>query len=240
MPTARLALFCLLALAQAMPPEQAEHISFPTSTKSSKAQQHFQRGVWWLHNFGYEEAIDEFQAAQLVDTGFAMAYWGEAMAYSQPLWYTENATAARRILTLFGTARAHTPREQGYLEAVKILFGDGDRGSRYEAYASAMGKLSASHPDDLEAACFHALALLATVPRGSYDLAIRERAGAIAAAVLAKNPKHSGAAHLMIHANDDREHAHLALDAARTYARMAPATSHALHMPAHIFLQLGL
>ena len=162
------------------------------------------------------------------------------MAYSQPLWYTENATAARRVLTLFGTARAHTPREQGYLEAVKILFGDGDRGFRYEAYASAMGKLSASHPEDLEAACFHALALLATVPRGSYDLEIRERAGAIAAAVFAKNPKHPGAAHLMIHANDDREHAHLALDAARTYVRMAPATSHALHMPAHIFLQLGL
>jgi tetratricopeptide (TPR) repeat protein len=240
MPIARLALFCLLALAQAMPPEQAEHISFPTSTKSTKAQQHFQRGVWWLHNFGYEEAIDEFQAAQLADTGFAMAYWGEAMAHSQPLWYTENVSAARRVLTLFGTARAHTPREQGYLDAVKILFGDGNRASRYDAYAAAMEKLSASHPDDLEAACFHALALLATVPRGSYDLAVRERAGAIAAAVLQKNPKHPGAAHLMIHANDDREHAHLALEAARLYARIAPATSHALHMPAHIFLQLGL
>jgi tetratricopeptide (TPR) repeat protein len=103
-----------------------------------------------------------------------------------------------------------------------------------------MEKLSASTPEDLEAACFHALALLATVPRGSYDLAVRQRASSIAASVLAKNPKHPGATHLMIHANDDREHAHLALDAARAYARMAPATSHALHMPAHIFLQLGL
>jgi tetratricopeptide (TPR) repeat protein len=240
MPTARLALFCLLALPQALPPEQADHISFPTSTKSSKAQQHFQRGVWWLHNFGYEDAIDEFQAAQLADTGFAMAYWGEAMAHSQPLWYTENVSAARRVLTLFGTGRAHSPREQGYLDAVKVLFSDGDRSARYEAYASAMEKLAASHPEDLEAACFHALALLATVPRGSYDLAVRQRASAIAAGVLAKNPKHPGATHLMLHANDDREHAHLALEAARTYARMAPATSHALHMPAHIFLQLGL
>jgi tetratricopeptide (TPR) repeat protein len=214
-------------------------IHFPTSTKSSKAQRHFERGVAWLHSFGYEEAIDEFQAAQLLDSGFAMAYWGEAMAHSQPIWFTENVAAARRVLTLFGMARAYTPREQGYLDAVRILFGTGDRSARQAAYAAAMGKLAARYPDDLEAACFYALALLATVPRGGYDLDVRERAGAIASAVLRKSPRHPGAAHTVIHAYDDREHAHRALDAARTYARIAPAASHALHMPAHIFLQLG-
>jgi tetratricopeptide (TPR) repeat protein len=214
-------------------------IRFPTSTKSTKAQQHFERGVAWLHNFGYQEAIDEFQTAQLLDSGFAMAYWGEAMAHSQPIWFTENVDAARRVLNLYGMGRARTPREQGYLDAVRILFGTGDRDSRHRAYATAMGTLAAKYPDDLEAACFHALALLATVPRGGYDLQIRERAGAIASEVLRKSPRHPGAAHTLIHAYDDREHAHLALEAARTYAQIAPASSHALHMPAHIFLQLG-
>ncbi len=32
----------------------------------------------------------------------------------------------------------------------------------------------------------------------------------------------------------------MALDAARRYARIAPAAPHALHMPSHIFLQLGM
>jgi tetratricopeptide (TPR) repeat protein len=214
-------------------------IQFPTSTSSSKAQQHFERGVAWLHNFGYQEAVDEFQAAQLLDSGYAMAYWGEAMANSQPIWFTENLAAARRALTLFGIGRAQTPREQAYLDAVRILFGNGERADRHAAYAAAMGKLAAQYPNDLEAACFHALALLGTVPRGAYDLQMRERAGAIASAVLRRNPRHPGAAHILIHTYDDREHAQLALEAARTYARIAPAASHALHMPAHIFLQLG-
>ena len=237
----RLLLAAVIATTASSNPQRSDLgvIHFPTSTSSSKAQQHFERGVAWLHNFGYEEAIDEFQAAQLLDSGFAMVYWGEAMAHSQPIWFTENVAAAQRALTLFGMGRGRTQREQGYLDAIRILFGAGDRAARHAAYAAAMGKLAAQYPDDLEAACFHALALLATVPRGGYDFAIRERAGAIASEVLRKSPRHPGAAHLVIHAYDDREHAHLALEAARTYARIAPAASHALHMPAHIFLQLG-
>ncbi len=39
---------------------------------------------------------------------------------------------------------------------------------------------------------------------------------------------------------DDPEHAILALPAARTYAGIAPDAPHALHMPSHIFVQLGM
>jgi tetratricopeptide (TPR) repeat protein len=58
--------------------------------------------------------------------------------------------------------------------------------------------------------------------------------------VLRSHPKHPGALHYLLHNNDDPAHAHLALPAARTYAQVAPASSHARHMPAHIFLQLGM
>jgi len=58
--------------------------------------------------------------------------------------------------------------------------------------------------------------------------------------VLARDADHPGALHYLIHDYDDPEHARLALPAARRYARVAPQSSHALHMPAHIFLQLGL
>ena len=39
---------------------------------------------------------------------------------------------------------------------------------------------------------------------------------------------------------DDPENAVKALDAARRYADIAPEAPHALHMPSHIFLQLGM
>ena len=44
----------------------------------------------------------------------------------------------------------------------------------------------------------------------------------------------------MIHAYDDAILAPLGLRAANLYAAAAPASSHALHMPSHIFLQLGM
>ena len=71
---------------QAAPPLGT--VRFPNSG-SPAAQPAFLRGVAWLHNFGYEDAIDAFREAQAIDPSFALAYWGEAMSFSQPLWFFE-------------------------------------------------------------------------------------------------------------------------------------------------------
>jgi tetratricopeptide (TPR) repeat protein len=103
-----------------------------------------------------------------------------------------------------------------------------------------MATLAGKFPQDDEAQAFHALALLATLPRGDQAMPIRERAGAIAEGVFKRNPKHPGAPHYILHAYDHAQLAARALPAARAYAKIAPAASHALHMPAHAFVQLGL
>jgi tetratricopeptide (TPR) repeat protein len=124
---------------------------------------------------------------------------------------------------------------------VKVLYGEGDKAARDRAYAAVLEKISRDYPDDAEAALFYALALMGTVrPEDSAREQTRLQAGEIAAAVYKENPNHPGAAHYVIHAYDDPEHAPLALDAARRYAEIAPAAPHALHMPSHIFLQLGM
>ena len=87
---------------------------------------------------------------------------------------------------------------------------------------------------------FYALALLATIPEGERNLPVSLKAGEICLAVLKKNPEHPGANHYALHAFDDGEHAARALQAAKTYARIAPASSHARHMPSHVFLPLGM
>ena len=46
--------------------------------------------------------------------------------------------------------------------------------------------------------------------------------------------------HYLIHAYDDPLHAPLGLRAARRYAKVASSAPHAVHMPSHIFLQLGM
>ena len=229
----------------ARPAPSLGRISFPTSGLPA-AQAPFVRGVLLLHSFEYDDAIEAFRQAQRADAGFAMAYWGEALAYNQPLWYNENLDKARAVLARLAPtraarqAKAPTDREKAYLDAVERLFGDGAKPARDRAYADAMAELARRFPDDQDAAALHALALLATMPSGQRDTALSLKAGAIAAGVLEKNPEHPGAAHYALHAFDDGEHAAMGLKAARIYARIAPASSHARHMPSHIFLPLGM
>jgi tetratricopeptide (TPR) repeat protein len=214
-----------------------------------------------LHNFQYEDAVEAFQEAQRLDPGFALAYWGEAMAYNQTLWLNQDVEKTREILTrLAPTAegraqKAKTERERGLLRAVEILAGSGDKAERDRAYAEAMGQLARSHPDELELLSFYALAIMGTTARspalfrqGGDDQhqhalvgsAEQKTVAGLLEKVLTRNPEHPGALHYLIHNYDDPEHARLALPAARVYAKVAPESSHALHMPAHIFLQLGL
>jgi tetratricopeptide (TPR) repeat protein len=244
--------FVLVALAVSSP------VRFPNSGPSA-AQTSFLRGVTALHNFQYEDAVEAFREAQRIDRDFAMAYWGEAMAYNQTLWLNQDPAKAREILGRLAptpearATKARTDREKGYLRAVEVLFGTGDRTARDRAYAAAMGTLARSNPDDLEASTFYALALMGTMARSpvlfqeggdGHEHAlvgseIQKQAAAILERVLARNPRHPGALHYLIHDYDDPDHARLALPAARAYAKVAPQSSHALHMPAHIFLQLG-
>src|SRR6185369_14857027 len=214
-------------------------VTFPTSG-SENAQTHFLRGLAALHSFWFEEALDEFREATKVEPDFAMGYWGEAMAYNHPLWAQQDTEAARRTLKNIADVAKLTQRERTYINAVRALYGEGDKLSRDKAYAAAMEKVYRDYPDDLEAACFYSLSLLGTVRPGDIGYRRQAQAGAIALDVYLKNPDHPGAAHYIIHAFDDPEHAILALPAARRYAQIAPEAHHARHMPAHIFLQLGM
>ncbi|HJS74126.1 MAG TPA: hypothetical protein VJ921_07570 [Vicinamibacteria bacterium] len=217
-------------------------IVFPTSARSERAQSHFLRGVDALHSFWYEVALEEFQEAARIEPGFAMAYWGEAMAHNHPIWGDPQETeAARAALSKIPESSRITERERAWLDAVKVLYGEGEKEDRDRAYATAMEALFRADPEDPEAALFYALALLGTVrPEDPEGVETRLRAGAIAEGVFQSHPDHPGAAHYVLHAYDDPENAGRALDAAKRYSRIAPEAPHALHMPSHIFLQLGM
>jgi tetratricopeptide (TPR) repeat protein len=218
---------------------QLGKVVFPTSG-SQQAQVHFLRGLAGLHSFWFEEALDEFLESTKIDPDFVMGYWGEAMAYNHPLWAEQDTDAARKTLANIKDTSKISARERAYVEAVRALYGEGDKLTRDKAYSAAMEKVYRDFPDDLEAACFYSLSLLGTVRPGDKGFRRQALAGAIALDLYRKNPDHPGAAHFIIHSFDDPEHAILALPAARRYAEIAPEAHHARHMPAHIFLQLGM
>src|ERR1041385_8740660 len=198
-------------------PQQSElgRVEFPTSG-SKAAQAHFLRGLAALHSFWYEEALEAFRESTKVDPDFAMGYWGEAMTYNHPLWSEQDLATARQVLAKIKETPKLTDRERAYIAAVRLLYGEGDKHARDVAYSAAMEKIYRAYPEDLDAAAFYALSLLGIGGEKGYRL--QAKAGAIALDVYQKNPNHPGAAHYIIHAFDDPDHAILALPAARRYA----------------------
>ncbi|HSG08035.1 MAG TPA: hypothetical protein VLA36_06750 [Longimicrobiales bacterium] len=219
-------------------------LTFPNSG-APQAQAAFIQGVLLLHSFEFEDAATEFREAQKADPTFAMAYWGEAMTYNHPLWREQDGDAARAVLGRYAPTpeararKAPTERERGYLQAVDVLYGPGDKAERDRKYMEAMADLSARYPDDLEARAFHALAILGSTD-GERDFATYMRGAATAQPVFEANPLHPGAVHYLIHSFDDPVHAPLGLNAARAYSEIAPDAGHAQHMTSHIFVAMGL
>ena len=208
-----------------------------------EAQDAFLRGVLLLHSFEYQDALTAFREAQKIDPDFVLAYWGEAMTHNHPLWSQQDREAALAALAKLAPtpeerlAKAPTAREKAFLEAVELLYGEGDKAARDRAYREAMRRMHEAYPEDHEIAAFYALSILGSVP--VRDFRTYMEAASVAEEVFAANPDHPGAAHYLIHSYDDPVHAPLGLRAASRYSRIAPAASHAQHMVSHIYTALG-
>ena len=229
---------------RSVPAQQLGSIDFPTSG-SAAAQPLFIKGVLLMHSFEYDDAREAFVEAQKLDPAFAMAYWGEAMTFNHAVWQRTSPDLAKAALAKLAPtaearrAKAPTDREKDWLGAVERLYGTGEKLERDLAYAESMKAMHAKYPDDDEVKAFYALAILGT-SHGGRDFSIYMRAAALVEQVYARNPQHPGAAHYLIHAYDDPVHAPLGLRYADAYSKIAPAASHALHMPSHIYVAMGM
>ena len=226
-------------------PGKLGKVSFPVSCDPS-VQPPFSSAVAMLHSFWYEKASDTFAAVAEKDPTCGMAYWGIAMTYYHPIWQAPGPTDLKAGMAAAEKAKlagAKTQRERDYIASIDMFYADADmldHRTRALAYEKAMDQLQAHYPDDHEAAIFHALALLATAPPTDKTYVNQKKAGAILEPLFVEQPEHPGIAHYIIHADDYPPLAQGALDAARRYAKIAPDSPHALHMPSHIFTRLGL
>lgn len=244
---ALLALCCAAAAVQAAESDRIGTFDFPSSAAGEEARRHFLLGVGYLHSFGMTQAQAAFRKAQELEPDFAMAYWGEAFTYQHPFFGAPSDGPGEALARLGPTpesrlAKAPTDREKGFLKAAEAYaLAPGGMPARRIAWMEAMAELHARHPDDDEVKAFYAVSMLAAAgASGGMRERLNMRAGAMALELFRKNGDHPGAAHYVIHAFDDPVHAPIALEAARKYASIAPAVSHARHMPTHIFIQHGM
>jgi len=219
-------------------------ISIEVST-SANAKSAFEEGLLLLHSFQYKDAAEKFAEAQKIDSSFALAYWGEAMTHNHTLWREQNKTKATDILYRLGESKSErlakipTDFERDLFEGAEIIYGEGTKNERDILYSAHMEKLQKKYPDNHEVAAQYALSVLGAVEEGR-DFDAYAKGAKIAQSIIDENPNHPGALHYLIHSYDDPENAPKALDAANRYSKVAPDANHALHMPSHIYVALGM
>ena len=228
----------------ALSEEEIGSVQFSTSCSPQVATE-FNRAVALLHSFQYERTRATFEEVAKQDPSCAMASWGVAMSHYHGLWGNGDTNAGRAALhkaeEIAAANSATTVREKAYIAALGEIYkvDDRDLAAHAQAFAQKMAELQAANPNDTEAAIFHALTLAITAPKTDKTFANQRKCGEILEPIFAKNPHHPGVAHYIIHCYDNPVLAEQGLQAARLYAKIAPASAHANHMPSHIFTRVG-
>ncbi|HYK46960.1 MAG TPA: hypothetical protein VEV83_17405 [Parafilimonas sp.] len=224
-------------------------VNFPVSC-DAKTQKQFEAAVAMLHSFWYDQSEKNFAEITKTDPQCGIAYWGIAMSLWHPLWQPPDNATLKKGWDIVETARSKggkTELENELIAALELFYKDYDKApalARTKAYEDAMKKIYEKYPDNTEVSAFYALSLLGTVqamlPFVDKTYAKQKQAEQILEKIFTAQPSHPGASHYIIHSFDYPDLATLALPAARNYAKIAPASPHAQHMPSHIFTRLGL
>ena len=219
-------------------------VNFETSCKP-EAQKIFNRGMLYQHSFWYRASQRAFEDVVKADPACGIAYWGSALSL---LWNPHVPTPAKNLadgaamIARGKSVGAATQRERDYLDALAVMYADSDKidhRTRIQAYARAMEQLALRYPDDDEAQIHYALALNTSASPADKTYASQLKGAAILEPISKRQPEHPGVAHYLIHLYDYPPIAEKGLDAARRYAKIAPAAAHAQHMPSHIFTRVG-
>ena len=241
--------FVPLALTQeehhhAISEEEVGSVHFLTSC-SPNLTEAFNRAIALLHSFQYEQSRQAFTEIFGRDPQCAMAQWGVAMSHYHGMWDNGDTAAGRLALSqakqiAAGNAKT-TARENAYIDALAEIYReDGkDAHTHSQAFEQKMGALQAAYPQDDEAAIFHAPTLAITAPKTDKTFANQRKCGEILEPIFAREPHHPGVAHYIIHCYDNPVLAGQGLGAACMYAKIAPASAHANHMPSHLFTRVG-
>jgi tetratricopeptide (TPR) repeat protein len=227
-------------------------LHYPITTSSALAQQYFDQGLRLVFAFNHEEAINSFREAAKLDPQAPMPHWGIALALGPninlPMDRAQEkhaVEAIRAAATLVGQA---SQKERSYIDALAARYSAEPGASRERLdtdYAEAMKRLWQRYPDDTTAGTLYAEALMNLHPWDYWTTDGRpkgrtEEIVATLEQVLAIDPDHPGACHYYIHAVEASARPERGLPCAERLADLAPGAGHLVHMPAHIYLRLGL
>jgi tetratricopeptide (TPR) repeat protein len=227
-------------------------LSRKVTTASPEAQRYFDQGLAFVYAFNHDEAIRSFRHAGELDPKCAMAFWGVAYAngphINNPVVPEDRAKAAWEALEQAkALAAGASPVERALVEALASRYAlpqPADRKPLDQAYADAMRGVFRAYPKDADVGALFAESLADLRPwdlwtaDGSPQPGTEELVATLQA-VLALDPRHPLANHLMIHAVEASPHPEKADAAADALRDLQPGLGHLVHMPSHIDVRRG-
>ncbi len=221
------------------------------TTRSMQAQHYFDQGLTLIYAFNHAEAIRSFREAARLDPNCAMAWWGVAVAYgpniNRPMPPEDVAAAWDALQHAKATAINASDKERALIAALSKRYVDKpleDRSAFERAYGDAMREVAKQYPADNDVQTLFAESLMDMMPWDYYEKdghpkpATTEILAALQT-VLKRDPMHPGANHYLIHAVE-AQNPETALASADRLLNMCPGAGHLVHMPAHIYLRLGM
>jgi hypothetical protein len=228
-------------------PPQLGNVQFQVDC-TPEAQKEFNVAMAYYHSYAWTYIQSPIAKVLAADPGCGMAHWLRALAaldnaFSWPIPLTPKTLAeGSAALDQARQAGLKTQREKDYVDGLAVFFKDNQtvpHRVRAKALEDALGQISQRYPDDTEASVLHALIVSANFDPTDKGYRNQRRAAEILEPIFRAQPKHPGAAHYLIHTYDYPAIAERGLEAARSYAKIAPSAPHALHMPSHIFTRVG-
>jgi hypothetical protein len=223
------------------------------STGNEMALRYFRQGLMLTYSFNHAGAVRSFREAQRQDPACALCFWGEAAALgpniNAPMDGRDGPSALAALERAKALSANAAPLERALIEALATRYSAdpaADRAALDGAYADAMVKVAERFPESDEVAVLAAEAVMDTSPWNYWQADKTTPVGRSLTAVnlleqvMARNPGHPQAGHLYIHMMENSRDPRLAEAAAdRLAATGLLNAGHLIHMPAHIYINVG-
>lgn len=226
-------------------------LNFPISTKNTEIQKYFHQGLMLSFGFNHAEAARSFFEITRQEPKCAMGWWGFAYVLGPNYNAGMEKDNFLRAYDAVKKAKLHsascTEKEKDLINALTYRYSKDTtivRSVLDSSYAVAMRKVYNKYPKDVTIGALFAESLMNLHP---WNLWTKEGTPqpwtpeiiAVLKKCLSLEPKHAGANHFYIHAEEmshNPENAQASADLLRT---LVPGSGHLVHMPSHIDIRTG-
>ncbi len=225
------------------------------STDNVQAQAFFDQGLRFAWGFYFPESIASYQEAARLDPDHPMPYWGmaHAMGPNPNSRYArmpddpqgEGLKAIKKALERIDMA---SPLEAKLIRAMSVLYDKEtipNQDARDQAYLISMRELNKEFPDDPDIAALYAASYMSIGRWDYWDSKGNPKSETMPVAealeyIIHRDRSHPGVLHLHIHLLEASFEPERALVSAEALEKTMPIAGHVVHMPAHIYVRVGL